>query len=60
MFSGLILACTTTACQVFAGPIMPTEEECFASVMEGATYIQEEYPQVHLIDVKCVQWSEEA
>jgi hypothetical protein len=60
MFSGLILACTTTVCQVFAGPIVSTEEECLATVSEGAIYIQTEYPQMRLVDYKCVQWSEGA
>jgi hypothetical protein len=60
MWTGIILACTTTVCQVFAGPIVPTEEECFASVSAGAIYIQAEYPQMRLVDYKCVQWSEEA
>lgn len=59
MFSGLILACSTTACQVFAGPLLPTEQECVASVSEGAIYIQSEHPNVRLVDVMCVQWSEE-
>lgn len=60
MFSGLILACTTTMCQVFVGPMVRSEEECFASIADGATYLQQEYPDVRLVDYKCVMWSEEA
>jgi hypothetical protein len=60
MFSGLILACMTTSCQVFVGPMMDTEEECFASITDGAIYLQMEYPEIRLVDWKCVQWSEEA
>jgi hypothetical protein len=60
MFSGLILACTTTMCQVFVGPMTDTEEECFASITDGAIYLQMEHPEIRLVDWKCVQWSEEA
>jgi len=42
------------------GPSLLTEEECFASISEGAIYIQTEYPDRRLVDYKCVQWSEEA
>jgi hypothetical protein len=41
------------------GPMVATEEECFATVNDGAIYIQVEYPNMRLVDYKCVEWSEE-
>jgi hypothetical protein len=60
MWTGIILACTLESCRVFAGPVLPSEEDCFASITEGAIYIQTTYPELRLVDYKCVQWSEGA
>ena len=58
MWTGLIFACAVEGCMVFAGPVLRSEEECFASISEGAIYIQQQYPQLRLVDYKCVEWSE--
>ena len=58
MWTGLIFACAVEGCIVFAGPVLTSEEECFASISEGAIYIQQQRPQFRLIDYKCVEWSE--
>ena len=60
MWTGIILACGVEACQVFTGPMTENEEQCVMSINTGALYIQMEYPNLRLVDYKCVQWAEEA
>lgn len=60
MWTGVILACTMTACQVFSGPIVASEQECFESVNAGAIYIQIEHPDLRIVDFRCIQWTEAA
>jgi hypothetical protein len=58
MWTGMILACGVTACQVFTGPMTESEQQCYESINTGAIYIQMEYPDLRLVDFRCVQWSE--
>lgn len=60
MWSPLILVCAAELCRVISGPQMPTEEDCWLSIQQGAAEIQAQRSDLRLVDAKCIRWDERA
>ena len=55
-----MLMCDPTACVTASGPIVATEQECHASVLEMEAAIIAEYPAARMAAYRCVAWGSEA
>ena len=58
MWTPLILVCAAELCRAIAGPSMPTENDCWLSIQQGAAEIAEQRPDLRLVDAQCVSWDE--
>jgi hypothetical protein len=60
IWSLVLLVCDGTMCVAMSGPVTKTEEECFASVEENVTFVQDQYGLSEVVSYKCIPWGSEA
>lgn len=52
--------CAAELCRAIAGPSMPTENDCWLSIQQGAAEIAEQRSDLRLVDAQCVSWDDRA
>jgi hypothetical protein len=55
------MLCNTSAqCFAFGGPVLPSEDQCVASIRAGFDYAMQIFPAYTPVDWQCISWDEEA
>lgn len=60
IWSLVLLVCDPTMCSAMSGPITRTEEECFASLQENVTFVEQQYSFAKVVSYRCIAWGIDA
>lgn len=61
MWTAVLMLCNTSAqCFAFGGPVLPSEDQCVASIRAGFDYAIQIFPAYTPVDWQCISWDEDA